>query len=160
MLFILSLVTYSFYGGLFTSAFIVSTGALINYLTLYSHTREISLVGASGVVFCLWGFWLIMYFFLERQKSIIGRVLRIGAVFLVLLVPSQYDPQTSYRAHYIGFVVGILIGIIYFVLNSKRLYSFEKWFVKPPEVDDGTIPWQVDPESNLLYAEDSSQDHS
>lgn len=144
MLFILSLVTVSFYGKVFTTVFIVSSGAIINLITLYSHTRDISLVGASGVVFCLWGFWLIMYFFIETQKTVMGRILRIGAVFLVLLVPSSYDPQTSYRAHYIGFGVGLVFGILYFLLNSKKLASFERWYIKPPEVDDGSIPWQID----------------
>lgn len=146
MLFILSIVTVSFYGIFFSSIFILLSGAVINYITLYSHTKDISLVGASGVVFCLWGFWLILYFFIETQKSVMGRILRIGAVFLVLLVPSSYDPQTSYRAHYIGFCVGVVFGLIYYLLNSYSIKSFEKWYIKPPEVDDGTIPWQLEEE--------------
>lgn len=146
MLFILSIVTVSFYGIFFTSGFILISGAVINYITLYSHGKDISLVGASGVVFCLWGFWLILYFFLETHKTVIGRILRIGAVFLVLLVPSSYDPQTSYRAHYIGFIVGVLFGIVYYFLNSSRLRDFEKWYIKPPEIDDGSIPWQDEAE--------------
>lgn len=144
MLFILTIVTVSFYGKIFTTGFIVLSGALINFITLYSHGRDISLVGASGVVFCLWGFWLVLYFFIETQKSVIGRILRIGAVFLVLLVPSSYDPQTSYRAHYIGFLVGVAFGSLYYLFNSKYLASFERWYIKPPEVDDGTIPWRLE----------------
>lgn len=151
MLFILSMVTYSFYGMFFTTSFVIISGAIINFLTLYSHSKEISLVGASGVVFCLWGFWLILYFCLERHKTVIGRILRIGAVFLVLLVPSSYDPQTSYRAHYIGFGVGMITGLLYFSLRFKYLYSFEKWFIKPLEVDDGSIPWEIDPDTNDPY---------
>lgn len=156
MLFILSVVTYSFYGAFFTTTFVILSGTIINLLTLYSHSKEISLVGASGVVYCLWGFWLILYFCLERHKTVIGRILRIGAVFLVLLVPSSYDPQTSYRAHYIGFVVGVFIGLFYFAARFRKLYSFEKWKIKPPEVDDGSIPWELGPESDVDHLFDSN----
>lgn len=152
MLFILALVTVSFYGHLFTATFIGFTGIATNYLTLMSHSKNLSLVGASGVLFSLWGFWLIMYFFIERQKSFMGRVLRIGAVFLVLLVPSSYDPQTSYRAHYIGFFIGVVLGSLYFLIKQDYLRSFELWEPKPVEVDDGSIPWRLD-QSDSEYME-------
>ncbi len=144
MLFILSLVTVSFYGHIFTTLYILCSGTLINYITLMSHAnQETSLVGASGVIFCLWGFWLILFFFLERQRTVLSRILRIGAVFFVLLVPTSYDPSTSYRAHYIGFFIGVIVGLVYYLVSRKRLHSFETWRDKPDDYDDdGGLPWR------------------
>lgn len=160
MLFILSLVTVSFYGVVFSTIYIVFSGALINYLVLLSHSKaDTYLVGASGVIFCLWGFWLILFFCIERQRTVLSRLLRIGAVFFVLLVPTSYDPATSYRAHYIGFLIGILAGAIYYSLLKQKITSFEVWRDKPSNYDDdGGLPWQLEPnEADLVDGENEGK---
>jgi rhomboid protease GluP len=124
----------SFYGGIVSVilSFVVAT--ITNFIVLKVYGGSITLVGASGVVYYLWGFWMILYMFLQRQHSLISRSLRMGAVFLVLLVPTEYQPNTSYLAHYIGFVVGLVVGGSYYFFNKSKLLKAEVWEVK--EVSD------------------------
>ena len=46
--------------------------------------------------------------------------MRMCAVFLVLLVPTSYNAQTSYFAHYVGFLFGVVSGPIYYFLSPKK----------------------------------------
>ena len=127
MLSILIYFVSSFYGNLVAIglSFIVAIFTNLSVVMIYG--GEINLVGASGVVFYLWGFWMILYIFLQSHKSLKGRLLRMGAVFLILLIPTEYQPRTSYLAHYIGFGLGVLTGGIYYLINAKKLKAAEKW---------------------------------
>lgn len=135
--FMLSLLIYfvtSFFGPFISVllSFVVAT--ITNLFVINIYGGDVNLVGASGVVFYLWGFWMILYMFLQRHYSIINRSLRMGAVFLILLIPNEYQPSTSYLAHYIGFGVGIVVGGLYFLIYRKKLLGAEKWSVR--EVSD------------------------
>lgn len=129
----LSFLTYfvcSFYGsfiGVIVS-FVVSM--ITNLVVLNVYEGSTYLVGASGVVYYLWGFWMILYMLVQTQFSLIGRSLRMGAVFLVLLVPTDYQPKTSYLAHAVGFGLGIVAGLIYYVLNLSKFKEAELWDIK------------------------------
>jgi hypothetical protein len=72
--------------------------------------------------------------FVQTQYSLIGRYLRLGAVVLILLVPTEYQPTTSYLAHGIGFLLGVSVGLVYYLLNRKVFKEAEVWDVK--EVSD------------------------
>tara|TARA_B100001971_G_C18267346_1_gene594650 strand:+ start:7876 stop:8589 length:714 start_codon:yes stop_codon:yes gene_type:complete len=109
----------SFYG-LGVLLFSFSMGAAINLATLAQYDANTTLVGASGVVYFLWGLWLTLYVFIQKNLSVGKRLMRMGAVFLVLLVPTTYSPQTSYFAHYIGFLMGMISGALYYLVSPKR----------------------------------------
>ena len=127
MLFILTYFTYSFYGfGMAISCSYVM-GAVINALTLLFYQDNTTLVGVSGVIYYQWGFWLTLFCFLQRQYSLIGRFLRVGAIFFILLIPTTYKPQTSYLAHYLGFLLGVGVGGFYFLIRRRRLFQYERW---------------------------------
>ena len=83
-------------------------------------------MGISGVVYFLWGFWLILYFFIQRNQSLTARLLRITGVGVVILFPTSLTANVSYLAHFIGLVLGIISAVIYFIINRKYIYSFEK----------------------------------
>lgn len=137
MLYILFYFNAAFFGGVFTLVHTFIAGTIINYLTLSFYPPEVTLVGASGVVFYLWGFWLVLYLFIQTQYHIMSRFLRVGAIFFILLVPSSLDPQTSYSAHYIGFVLGLFSGGFYFLFNRKTLMGHERWnYEYIPDEDD------------------------
>lgn len=101
-------------------------GALANALTLWLYEPGTTLVGASGVVYALAGFWLTLYLFIERRHSIAGRVLRALGFALVMLVPETFDPKTSYLAHAFGFGLGSVAAIPYFVFNRNRYRAAEQ----------------------------------
>lgn len=111
--------TTSFYGlWILPAAFLA--GALVNMATLAWIGEDTVLVGASGIVYLLWGFWLSLYFLIQKNISIVGRILRTGAVFLVMLIPTTYSPSTSYFAHYFGFFVGLVAGFVLYQLGPQK----------------------------------------
>jgi rhomboid protease GluP len=131
----LSLLVYfvsSFFGSFISIGLSFIVAMLTNYFVI--DMNSVSLVGASGVVYYLWGFWMILYIFIQRHLSIIQRVLRMGTVFLVLLVPTQFQPSTSYLAHYTGFAFGVIAGGMYYFIFKDKLHSAEVWSIR--EVSD------------------------
>jgi len=104
----------------------VLMGGLINYSVLLSFNRDIAIVGASGIVYYLWGFWLILYLFIQRHIPLSRRFMKIAAIFLALLVPTSFAANISYLAHGIGFILGLLTGLLYFIVNRKFIFSLEK----------------------------------
>jgi hypothetical protein len=68
-------------------------------------------------------FWLTLYIFLERRFPVGKRLLRAVGFILVVLIPTSFNPQTSYRTHAIGFAAGIVVAIPYFLVNRERLRS-------------------------------------
>ena len=97
----------------------VAVGALTNLIVVYTYPINVRLLGASGQVFGMIGMWLVLYIRFEDVVSLGRRILFSVGFCLVLLVPSVYQPQTSYRAHAIGFVLGVLAGWLLIVTGTK-----------------------------------------
>jgi len=138
MYFILTYFIYSFFGAFYSILLPVIAGTFINYVTLLYYGEGSSLIGASGIVYYMWGFWLYLYFRIQTQMSIMLRILRVGAIFLILLLPTQFDPNTSYFAHYFGFFTGLIIGTFYYFLHSDKIrqYTFyEPKTIMTKEID-------------------------
>lgn len=103
-------------------------GGVTNWIVLQSMPAQTKLIGMSGVVFWLGGAWLILYFLIERRKSLYQRTIRALGVGLILFFPAEaFDPSTSYKSHLIGFLLGLLWGLIYFLWNRKRFRSAETY---------------------------------
>jgi len=130
MLFVMGYFTSAFFGKWIFISLSVVLGALINYCVLLSLPGATSLVGISGVVYFLWGFWFINYLFIQRQMSFPIRLLKILGVAIILLFPTTFSIETSYLAHLYGFLIGIPTGAIYFLFNRKRIFSYEEYTVK------------------------------
>ena len=150
MLFILSYFVISFYGLFFGLITALGLNMIRNFVVINSYVANTTLVGASGIVYYLWGFWLVQYFFLQTHMSYFERFLRIGAVFLILLVPTQYSPRTSYMAHYVGFFVGNIFSLLYYLVRSDFLKSYEKWNIKYILEEDDLLEDQTNYE-NIKY---------
>lgn len=127
MLFVLGFLVYGYFGfGTYPlAAFLLS--AVTNFITVMNYPENARLIGASGMVYVLAGFWLIMFWFLQRQHVWHKRLLRILGVGLVILFPSTFEPQVSYLAHAIGFGLGSLYAVGYFYFNQSKLRQYEVW---------------------------------
>lgn len=135
MLLVLTYFVSSFYGLFYSIVVSFLSGALINWLVVSTYEPQVSLVGASGVIYYLWGFWLILFLLIERHQHILVRLLKVTGVFLILLVPTTYSPSTSYLAHYVGFVIGVINGLIYYLCSRHYLHSFEVFEYRIIEYD-------------------------
>ncbi|HSE41484.1 MAG TPA: rhomboid family intramembrane serine protease [Acidobacteriota bacterium] len=124
---------YGYYGPMIFPVLMLLLGCLTHLFTLLSYPPEVTLVGASGVVYCMAGFWLMLYVLIERRFSIGKRIVRSLGFALVVFVPTVFDPYVSYRAHGIGFLLGVVAALIYFRRNYESIRQAE---VVREEVDD------------------------
>ena len=96
-------------------------GTITNYLTvlIYHHNGyATSLVGASGMVYAIVAQWAVLYYKYENRYSNKTKLLRTIGVLMMLLIPTTYSPKTSYLAHGIGFVIGLLASIPFLWLDK------------------------------------------
>lgn len=98
-------------------------GGLINFIVLATMPNETHLIGASGVVFWMGGFWLILSFFIDRRRGLLHRTLKTLGISLVLFFPSEaFNPSISYKAHFVGFILGLTSGLITYLV-FKDVFS-------------------------------------
>lgn len=112
------------------------SGIFINLVVIWNYPPDTTLVGASGVVYWLWGFWLVLYIGIQRHIPIVRRLMKVSVVGLFVLVPTEFRAQTSYFAHGMGLVIGMIVGLVYFLMKSKKLYASEQWREVIEHVDE------------------------
>lgn len=127
MLWIFGFFVFGYFG--FSAFPVVSffLAGVVNALAILTYEPETRLLGASGLVYILGGFWLTLYPLVQRQYSVGSRLLRVTGIALVIFLPSTFVPTTSYRAHAIGFAVGVLMGLWYFRKHKDQIRAFETY---------------------------------
>ena len=109
----------------------LAMAGLTNYVSLRTYSTEVSLLGASGLVYWMAGFWLSMYLLVERSVRAGKRVLRVVCLALLVLLPSTFQANVSYRTHAIGLGLGVVSALVYFQINRDSIRTAE---VLEPEV--------------------------
>jgi membrane associated rhomboid family serine protease len=112
-------------------------GSLVIYLTLLTYPPGISLLGASGTVYLMAGFWFSCYICIERSRSFGRRIMHVLGISMILLIPSAVSPQVSYSSHMIGFAVGLAAGLVYYRKFKERLLAREE---RVPYDDADSMP--------------------
>ena len=115
------------YGAITYPFFAFVAGIFINLIVISSFRGNSTLVGASGVAYYLWGFWLVLYIFIQRHVPLNRRLMKATAVGIFVLAPSQFKPQVSYYAHGVGLVLGMISGLAYYLKNRSKYHSYEVW---------------------------------
>ena len=87
-------------------------GAAANLLTVGFHSHDIRLVGASGMVYAMVALWLVLYVRFESRFTLPIRLFRVVGFALLTMMPTLYQPRTSYLAHGVGFGLGIAVGLV------------------------------------------------
>lgn len=130
MLGILGFFVYGYFGFSVFPFYSYVLAGLVNALSLLTYPANVKLIGASGWVYLLAGTWLTLYILIERNRPLFRRLMRATGVGAVILLPSTFEPQTSYRAHAIGFAVGVALGFVVFALRKKQIFvqtPAEEW---------------------------------
>lgn len=102
-------------------------GIFINLYVIWNFSPHSTLVGASGIVHYLWGFWFITYIFVQKDVSLSRRFMKVVAVGIFILAPTEFKENVSYLAHGVGTFLGILTGSLFCLLNQKKIKSLEVW---------------------------------
>ena len=148
LFFILGIFLYEYFGFWIFPLGAFAVGGVMNLLVLWTMPPDVTLLGASGVVFWMGGFWLTLYAFLERGHTVGERSLRVIGVALALFMPAEtFDPGISYLSHLLGFVLGLLSGLFYFYSFRQRLQAAEviESVIEPEEFEhDQSEPGQPD----------------
>ena len=110
----------------------LALAGLTNYLALLTYPPRVSLVGASGLVYWMAGFWLSMYLLVDRSLGFGKRVMRAIVVALVVLLPARFQENVSYRTHAIGFGLGAVSAFIYFQRHRESIRAAEVVEVEEP----------------------------
>jgi len=120
-----SYLLYGYFGFWVYPTLTLLLAALANYLSLMTYPPNTILVGASGVVYLMAGFWLTLYALIERKLPLHKRILRLTGVGLIVLFPSFLEVHVSYRTHAIGCALGISLAVAYFLLFKETIRSAE-----------------------------------
>ncbi len=124
--FILGTFLGGYYGRLTFPLAAFVAGGVTNMITLFFMRGEATLIGASGMVFWMGGVWLTLYFLIDTRRSFFQRSLRSFGVGLLMFFPSEaFDPTISYRAHLVGFFLGIGWGLVVYVSRKKEFLAAE-----------------------------------
>lgn len=116
------------FGGLLTNYFGwrifpwlgLALGTATQALSLKTYPAGANLLGASGLLYVLFGLWLSLYFRAEAHLRWTNKLMRVVGFGLVMFIPSQFQSNVSYRTHYIGLAVGLAAGAIYGAIALKR----------------------------------------
>ena len=100
---------------------------IVNVLSIMTYPAETRLLGASGLVYVLGGWWLCMYVLVQRQYSYLNRSFRVIGTALMVFFPTTFVPTTSYRTHAIGFAVGVATAILYYLRHKKEIRAGDKY---------------------------------
>ncbi len=125
MLWIFSFFVFGYFGFSIFPMMSFFLAGVVNAVAILTYAPHIELLGASGLVYILGGFWLTLYFFIQRQYTIMNRLIRVIGIAMMIFLPSTFAPTTSYRTHAIGFLVGMLMAAAYFIKNKKEIRSYE-----------------------------------
>jgi rhomboid protease GluP len=119
MLSILGYFVSGYFGALIYPLTTTFFAGITNWIAISTYHPNVILLGASGLVYLLAGFWFAMYVLIERHRPLLARMIRVIGVALAVLFPTTFEPEVSYRTHFIGFVVGILVAIPYGIYFKK-----------------------------------------
>lgn len=123
---VLAFLLYGYYGPWIYPGLALGLGSAVTAVALRSYPGGTYLLGASGVVYLMAGFWLTLYLFTERRVGFGKRLIRAVGFGLIVLVPTAVEPQVSYRSHGIGFVAGVGAALAYFSRHRERLRACER----------------------------------
>lgn len=123
---ILSYLLYGYYGPWVYPVWSWALGSAAMGLAVATYPPGTFLVGASGVVYLMAGFWLTLYLFIERRVSMSKRWIRAVGFGLIVLMPTVLKPSVSYRSHAIGFGIGLGFGVGYYLLKKRDFCRAER----------------------------------
>jgi len=139
MLVVMSYFVHSHFGTKVYPFISLIMGAIVNIIVLKTFEHEVALVGISGVVYFLWGFWLTLFLKIERQVPLSRRIMKVLIVGSFLLIPEAFEANVSHLSHFLGFVLGVLNGFMYYFIFKKEILSYERWDYQLEEENDDYI---------------------
>ena len=128
-----SYLIYGYFGFWVHPVWTLLLGGATTYLSLLTYSPGTHLVGASGLVHLMAGFWLTMYVLVERRHSVGRRLLHAVGVALIVFLPTSVQKEVSYRTHAIGFALGPILAAVCFLLKRREIRAAEVFEIEEPD---------------------------
>ncbi len=103
--------------------------------------EHIGIIGVSGVVYWMGGAWITLAWLIDRREALTRRLVKAGAVSLILFVPESFKPEVSYLSHFLGYFFGVISAVIYYHINKEKFLASE---VIEQICEDDSYVWGVD----------------
>lgn len=104
----------------------IVVGALSNLITIYLMKDQGGLVGASGMLYGMVAMWMVLYIRFDTDHPLMMRVFRATGASILLMFPTTFHATTSYTAHGVGFLIGIIVGLVSSRLLRVRNFTTSK----------------------------------
>lgn len=115
----------SYFGSWLWPLAAIFIGGIINAIVLQTLPHEVALIGISGVDNWLGAVWLTLFFLVDRRQNKRRRFAIVLFVTFVLFVPDTYKPGVSYLSHFVGYILGVLSGFIFYHLYRPQFNAAE-----------------------------------
>lgn len=110
-------------------------GGVINLVVLKTMPADISLIGMSGVVYWMGAVWLTLFAIIDTRKTLRRRFAVALFLTVVLFFPQKYELNISYLSHFLGYILGIVTGFVYYYFNRSKFLAAEKVEIIPEETE-------------------------
>jgi rhomboid protease GluP len=111
----------AYFGYFFFPVFGFFTGGILNLIVLQMMPSCECMIGVSGVVNWMGGAWVILAWLIDRRESHSKRILKAVIVTMILFVSDSFKPEVGYLGHSLGYLLGILNGIIFYYIFKRRI---------------------------------------
>lgn len=101
----------AYFGSLAFPILAFTVGVITHGITLATYHPQTKLVGASGMLYAMVSMWMGLYIRHSTTETLGSRVFRSLGFTLALMLPSTFEPRTSYMAHGVGFGLGLIAAI-------------------------------------------------
>ncbi|OFZ16388.1 MAG: hypothetical protein A2X86_21970 [Bdellovibrionales bacterium GWA2_49_15] len=125
----------SYFGVFFFPVLGFFAGGGINFLVLKTMPQESYLIGVSGVVHWMGAAWMTLSFLIDRRESWGRRFLKVLGVSLILFIPDTLKAEVSYLSHFLGYGLGILCALLYYLIFFRKFRAAEVLEVEYDDVD-------------------------
>lgn len=146
----------AYYGALLFPVLGILMGGVVNFFVVRSLPAQVSLIGISGVVYWVAAAWLTLFVLVDTRKSLRRRFAIATVTSIVLLFPETYKQETSYYSHFLGYILGVISGIIFYLAKRKKILSKEVRLIVLEEENTCLNPHQSTDDSNI---ESTQQNH-
>lgn len=116
-------------------------GGVTNLLVLQFMPEKVSVIGASGVVHWMGAAWMTLAFLIDRRESKGKRLIKSLGISMILFLPEVYKPEISYSSHFIGYLLGVLSGILFYLVFKNRFIQAE--IIEYVPVEEVDFDWEV-----------------
>lgn len=112
MLLVFGYYLHGYFGSKVFPGLCLVIGIITNLICIQFMPERTLLIGASGMVYAMVSLWLVYYIQFEVRFRRSVRIARAIGFSLIVMFPSVYVENVSYLAHAVGFLLGLVFGLV------------------------------------------------